>query len=106
MKKLRKDVEERFPTASADDLRLLLPAKADLTVAKLSNKAVVYSLVGGNPLFFEPEGRGELLPTVYALWACPALLPPVLTYSEVSPKVSPPPRDHFQLTCMAMLNCA
>lgn len=25
---------------------------------------VVYSLEGGNPLFFDPDGRGGLLPTV------------------------------------------
>ena len=39
-------------------------------------------------LFFDPEGRGDLLvPTVYALWQCPHILPHLLTYSEVSPKV-------------------
>ena len=28
-----------------------------------------------------------LVPTVYSLWACPNMLQPLFTYSEVSPKV-------------------
>jgi len=30
----------------------------------------------------------QLLPTVYTLWRCPDALPSLLTYSEVSSKVS------------------
>lgn len=54
---------------------------------KLSNRCVVYSIEGGNPLFFDPDGRGGLLPTVYALSALPRLLPRLETWSEVSGKV-------------------
>ena len=53
---------------------------------KLSNKAQAYS-VDGIMLFFDPEGRGDLLvPTVYALWKLPSMVQAVQTYSEVSPK--------------------
>ncbi len=40
---------------------------------------------GGAPLFFEVHE--QLLPTVYALWRAPHMLPQLHTYSEVSPKV-------------------
>ena len=42
---------------------------------------------GGAPLFFEVHE--QLLPTVYALWRAPHMLPQLHTYSEVSPKVGP-----------------
>ena len=68
----------------------ILPAKAELTLLKLSNRASAYAS-GGVPMFFDVDGRGgALLPTVYALWASghARLLPEVVTYSEVSPKAS------------------
>ena len=118
-KKLKRDVTEQFPMLSEEDLLLLLPGKGDITVLKLSNKAVAYAGPSSNPLFFAPTGemakekrsassqacmfqsvyiphtccvtvagRDEMLvPTVYCLWACPNMLQPLFTYSEVSPKV-------------------
>lgn len=117
-KKLKRDVIEQFSMLSEEDVALLLPGKGDVTVLKLSNKAVAYAGPSGNPLFFDPTGemakegrsacsqacynlltllhnccamvagRDEMLvPTVYALWACPNMLQPLFTYSEVSPKV-------------------
>ena len=121
-KKLKRDVTEQFPMLSEEDLILLLPGKGDVTVLKLSNRAVAYAGPNGNPLFFDPTGemakgrrsassqawsspkpraadtphkccvmdagRDEMLvPTVYSLWACPNMLQPLYTYSEVSPKV-------------------
>ncbi|KAK9814155.1 hypothetical protein WJX72_001321 [[Myrmecia] bisecta] len=88
IKKLKKDVQTQFPALSEDDLKKLIPSKGEISVLKLSNKAQAYSTTGGNPLFFDPAGRGDaLVPTVYTLWACPHILPPLYTYSEVTPKV-------------------
>lgn len=71
-----------------EELGELFPPKSEVVLHKLSNRATVYSIQGGNPLFFDPEGRGDLLvPTVYALWKLPHLLGSFYTYSEVSPKV-------------------
>lgn len=87
-KKLRKDIETLYPTLPEEDLKRLFPGKADVSLMKLSNKATAYSCGGGNPLFFDPTGREDvLIPTVYALWLCPRMLPSLYTYSEVSPKV-------------------
>ena len=56
---------------------------------KLKNRATAYTCNGPSPLFFDPEGRGDLLvPTCYAMWRCPNILDKLYTYSEVSPKVS------------------
>ena len=88
-KKLRKDLERLYPNLSDDDHKRLFATKTDINLMRLSNKAQVYACTAGNPLFFDPTGREDvLIPTVYALWLCPKLLPSLLTYSEVSPKVS------------------
>ena len=87
VKTLKKDLQATY-RLSDDQLKKLFPSKADLVVQKLSNKAKTFACTGENPLFFDPDGRGNvLLPTVYALWQCPELLPKIFTYSEVSPKV-------------------
>lgn len=87
-KKLRKDLERLYPNLSEDDHKRLFASKAEVNLMKLSNRAQVYAKAGGNPLFFDPTGRDDvLLPTVYALWLCPRLIPSLYTYSEVSPKV-------------------
>ncbi len=83
-----------------DDVADLFPPKAEVVLHKLSNRAAMYGLQGGNPLFFDLEGRGEtLVPSVYALWKVPQLLEALYTYSEVSPKVCPSfsllPRSSF-----------
>lgn len=89
VKTLKKSIQLQFPDLEEDEVALLFPAKAEVALLKLSNRATAYTTNAGSPLFFDPSGRGELLvPTVYALWLCPHLLPPLFTYSEVSPKVS------------------
>lgn len=50
----------------------------------MSKSGVVYSLAGGNPLLFDPDGRGDyLLPSVYALWLLPHMLPTIFTHTGV-----------------------
>lgn len=92
VKKLKKDIQIQYPDLSEEHLNELIPGKADMTVHKLSNKTLAYSRTGGNPLFFDLEGRGDmLLPTVYTCWLVPAIVPTLFTYSEVSKKVETPP---------------
>jgi translation initiation factor 2D len=56
-----------------DQLSSLLPGKAGIVQSKLSNRSVVYAIEGGNPMFFDPDGRGAvLLPTVSATRKCRA----------------------------------
>ena len=86
-KSLRRSLQVQYDLEE-DALAQLLPAKAEVALLKLSNRSVAYTANAGNPLFFDPSGRGEVLvPTVYALWLCPGILPrAVVTYSEVTPK--------------------
>lgn len=85
-KKLRRLVREKFPAASDAELDVLLPPKAEIAVSKLSNRALVYIVEGEFPVFFDVDGRGnEILPTVFALWQVPDMLPAfVLKGAEVS----------------------
>lgn len=85
-KKLRRTVKDRFPNASDAHLDTLLPPKVEITVSKYPNRILVYGLEGGDPLFFDSDGRGTYIyPTVYALWKVPELLPSfVLKGGEVS----------------------
>ena len=70
-------------------LPLHCTAQVEVQLLKLKNRATAYTCNGPSPLFFDPEGRGDLLvPTCYALWRCPNILEKLFTYSEVSPKVS------------------
>ncbi|KAL5982835.1 hypothetical protein ACLOJK_016912 [Asimina triloba] len=85
-KKLKRTLKELFPQASDADIDLILPPKAEITVAKYANRAHVYGVEGGFPMIFDVDGRGtEIFPTVYALWKVPGLLPAfVLKGGEVS----------------------
>ncbi|OMO77514.1 Translation initiation factor SUI1 [Corchorus olitorius] len=75
-KKLRRAIRDRFPTASDADIDALLPPKAEITVSKFQNRAQVYAVEAGFPVFFDVDGRGtEIYPTVFALWKVPELLP-------------------------------
>ncbi|KAK9110894.1 hypothetical protein Scep_018413 [Stephania cephalantha] len=79
-KKLRRAAKERFSGASDEDIDLILPPKADITVSKYPNRALVYGVdPGGIPMLFDLDGRGsDIFPTVYALWKVPHLLPAFL----------------------------
>lgn len=85
-KKLKRNLRDKFPRASDADLDVLLPPKADITVAKFQNRVQVYGIEGGLPMVFDIDGRGtEIYPTVFALWKVPELLPSfMLKGGEVS----------------------
>ncbi|XP_050231588.1 uncharacterized protein LOC126680499 [Mercurialis annua] len=75
-KKLKRSIRDKFPRASDADIDILLPPKADITVAKFQNRVHVYGVEAGFPMFFDVDGRGtDIFPTVFALWNVPELLP-------------------------------
>ena len=101
---VRESVASTFPLLTAADLLLLFPPKSSLIQDKLSHPSGVtlYSLDPSHPLFFSiptpplpspsaspspspPPSPTTLLPTVYALWLCPHLLPPLFIHSLTSP---------------------
>ncbi|KXZ46941.1 hypothetical protein GPECTOR_39g435 [Gonium pectorale] len=77
-KKLRRSLEKAYGVSEAD-LEALLPAKAgELECAKLASPSrVVLYMHDGAPLLLDPNGKGDLVPTVFALWRLPGLLPQV-----------------------------
>jgi hypothetical protein len=77
----------QFSGLDEESLADMIPSKAQVLTLKLSNRAEAYS-VDGTVMFFDPDGRKDLLvPTVYALWKFPGLLPALHTHSPVSSKV-------------------
>ncbi|KAG2496973.1 hypothetical protein HYH03_004979 [Edaphochlamys debaryana] len=77
-KKLRRALEKSFG-CSEDALEALLPSKAgELEQAKLASPSrVVLYLHDGAPILFDPNGKGDYTPTIFALWRVPTLLPQV-----------------------------
>lgn len=53
VKRLRADAAEACPGLSEAALDELVPLKASVQMQKLANRAVVYSVADGEPLFFE-----------------------------------------------------
>ncbi|EDW04489.1 eukaryotic translation initiation factor 2D [Drosophila grimshawi] len=86
-KKLRARLELAFPHIS---METLLPAKANVTQLKILTHGGIASIVycvEKQPLFFELDG-GQLVPTVYTMWAEPHILPYFTTHEGVLPKLS------------------
>jgi len=86
LKTLRKDLAAEFPAlASSSALDALVPVGGEWNAIKLKQSGtVLYQQVGKPPTFFDLEGRGDLWPTLYALWAMPDLLPALHTHGPVS----------------------
>ncbi|EFJ51539.1 hypothetical protein VOLCADRAFT_56991 [Volvox carteri f. nagariensis] len=77
-KKLRRALEQTFGV-SEESLEVLLPAKSgELECAKLASPSrVVLYLHDGQPILVDPNGKGDYVPTIFALWRLPTLLPQV-----------------------------
>ncbi|KAH0923136.1 hypothetical protein HID58_023154 [Brassica napus] len=75
-KKLWRTVQNRFSLLTDELLDVILPPKVEITVSKFQNRVLVYSIEGGCPMFFDIDGRGNnILPTFFALWEAPEILP-------------------------------
>ena len=88
VKAMRRQLESDYPHLTPKQVALLLPQKAALTSVKTACKAVLY-VVGDDPaaqpMFFDPDGRGNtVLPTVFALWRVPTLMPALVIHPQVS----------------------
>ncbi|GJP32236.1 hypothetical protein CLOM_g16830 [Closterium sp. NIES-68] len=78
-KKLRRNIRDKFPGATDEQLDAILPPKADVAVTRLVNRVLVYGFENGLPMLFDCDGRGtEIYPTVFALWRVPDLVPSFL----------------------------
>ncbi len=64
----------------------MLPPKCDLRIAKVASpsRASVY-LADGAPVLVDSSSKGDWLPTLFALWRAPTLLPALnLKHAAVS----------------------
>ena len=96
---IKEQIAAAFPLLTADDLLLLFPNKSSITCDKLASPphTSLYSITPSRPLFFSytptttaassstNPSSTHFCPTVYALWLCPHLLPPVFIHPAVSP---------------------
>lgn len=94
-KKLRTKIENAFKL-SDDDLNKVLSTKSTLNHLKVilhsGQTAIVYTS-DRRPMFFEFSPSGDetksiILPTVYALWILPELVPTFTTHAAVLPRLA------------------
>lgn len=84
VRRFRTGLLTAFPHITEEQLNQVLPPKADIEVVKLGggSRTVLY-FVEAQPLFFDPSGRDDWVPTVYALWKLPELLPSFVIHAPV-----------------------
>ncbi|CAM9727238.1 unnamed protein product, partial [Choristocarpus tenellus] len=69
-KRIKTDILGALPYLTREVLDEVMPTKDGIELVKLANRALVYVHVPSKtPYFFDADGRGNLFPTVYALWA-------------------------------------
>lgn len=95
-KKIRNKIENTFKT-SDDDLNKLFPNKSTLNQLKLithSDDHVTVYTCDRRPMFFETtltdihSEKIILVPTLYALWILPELVPCFTTHPAVLPRLA------------------
>lgn len=95
-KRLRSKIETTFKT-NEDDLNKLIPNKSSLNLLKLishSGELIIVYTCDRRPLFFEIGSDDDdsrnctLLPTVYAMWILPNLVPSFTTHAAVLPRLA------------------
>jgi translation initiation factor 2D len=79
---LKSEILKKFPNVQ-EELNALIPNKADITVTKLANKTLLYS-ISGVTLVFDIESRNNLCPALPFLWRFPQALPTFVIHSPVS----------------------
>lgn len=86
-KKLQTRIAANYAACTESDIKTLLPAKGTVSVLKIQTHSgeicTVYA-VDRLPMFFE-TAAAVLLPTVYAMWQVPDLLPAFTTHPDVLP---------------------
>lgn len=88
-KKLQHKISTKF-TITDNDLSLLFPNKGTVSLVKIithCEQIVTVYAVDKLPLFFEISAN-VLLPTVYALWQVPNMLPCFTTHPDVLPRLA------------------
>jgi translation initiation factor 2D len=85
-KRLRKALAARF-ALDAEAAEALVPKKSTLELVKCQAPSRMHVYVSdGQPIAYDPTGRGDHAPTVFALWRVPTLLgePVVVRHPDVA----------------------
>ena len=82
-RKIRADILLSLPRLTEEQIGDLLPSKSQVTMTKLANRSILYS-VDGIPLFLDVLGRNTFVPTVYTLWRYPSIVRTFVVHSPVS----------------------
>ena len=80
---LRADCLKQFPSITEDEVASIIPNKAQVSVTKLANKTLLYS-VDSVVYFFDLNGRNNLYPTIAALSKLPHMTKSLIIHSQVS----------------------
>lgn len=80
---LKADIVKQFPNVNEDELNVVIPNKADITLTKLASKTLLYS-IDGVTLFFDVGARNNLYPALPFLWRFPHALPTFVIHGPVS----------------------
>lgn len=88
-KKLQNKISSRF-VITDEELNVLFPSKGSVSLLKIithSEEIITIYAVDKRPLFFETP-TNQLLPTVYAMWLVPELVPLFTTHPDVLPRLA------------------
>lgn len=83
LKGLRAQLADQFPGLDAKVIDELLP-EGQVKLLKLDNKGLIYAAGEEAPTFFDPDGRGELYPSLHTLWLHPNMMSELTIHAEVS----------------------
>lgn len=83
VKSFKADLLKHCSGITEDDLNAVIPNKANVTLTKLANKTLLYSM-DNIVLAFDVGGRSNLYPSLAFLWRFPDALPAFTVHSPVS----------------------
>ncbi|XP_063706221.1 eukaryotic translation initiation factor 2D [Culicoides brevitarsis] len=90
-KRLKSRVLSAFPNLKDEEFSNVLSNKATVSSVKAvthNEENILIYTIDKQPFFFEIVSSGKLLPTVYALWKFPDMIPCFSTHSDVLPKLA------------------
>lgn len=83
LKGLRAQLSEEYPGLDSKAVDELLP-EGKVQLLKLDTRGLLYAEEGLPAVFFDPDGRGELFPTLHTLWLHPNIMAELTIHAEVS----------------------
>jgi translation initiation factor 2D len=83
LKSLKSQICEEYPALEQKAIDDLLP-DGQVKMLKLDTRGILYVQGDLPPVFFDPEGRGEIYPTLHTLWLYPDMMAELTVHDGVS----------------------